>query len=152
MSEDTRPLGLRMAYESMWSLLDDISSEDIERELERFKALQTSLHKERSAIDDKLWKIDQRRHVLEETLDNRYRARLRAEFKLTDEHRILVSLIWWDGMIPKFSFSYEELAQKLGWKLPNEYVSDEQTARLKTLIDEVPLALEVLTKYPEATE
>lgn len=143
IEKDTRPMGLRMAYESMWSLVDDVSDDDIEKETKRLEEVSKQYYKKIRTLQDILNTITRKLSVLKEITENRYKQKLRKDFQMTPEHKTLISRIDFGDFDRKPSVygSNEALAKLLGWELPNEYVSTEQEKKLKKLIDELPVAL-----------
>lgn len=141
-----RPLGLKMGYESMWSLLDDVSTDELMTERERLGELSRGLKGKANEISRKLDTISRKSSVLVEVIGNRKWKQTSDNFKLTDQHKTLVKLLYFGRLdtTPQLGYSYSELAKKLGWQLPNEDVSDEQREALEHLIYELPLALEAV--------
>lgn len=149
MENDNRPLGLRMGYESMWSLLDNVSTIDINNEIIRFKEELKKRYQDIRERQNIIDTINSKMSVLEKVSQERYKKTLIQEFKLTDEHIKLIRSYNFSNfdIVPYISGSYEDLAKLLSWELPNEYVSKEQEIKLKKLIDELPLALnEIINK------
>jgi hypothetical protein len=104
-------------------------------------------------------------HQLWEIKDNKKNERerfIRDNYKLKDEHKKLLKRmefkgIWYgdivsigaDGKRPfGNSDMFDDVARILEWKLPNDYMSDEQREQAEILIDELPYALnEILTNF-----
>lgn len=120
------------------------------------KEIQIEINKHQEIINDlehQLWQIqyDQK--------NNRARF-IRDNYKLKPEHKKLLkemefSGIWYgdivsigaDGKRPfGNSDMFDDVARILEWKLPNEYMSDEQREQAEILIDELPYALNEIIK------
>ena len=85
----------------------------------------------------------------------RYHNRLVANFKLREDHLKLLRNMVFVGMYPGDSVSigvdgkrpfgnswpYSDVAEILGWELPNDDLSDDQQIAAAILMDELPLAL-----------
>lgn len=148
MEHKPKPMVFSMSYESMWSLLDDVSSEDIKMEADELSTKIKEYRKKREEIEKILGNITHKLSVLDKILSNRRTKEIRDNFRLTDEHRVLLSKMKFDKEKNYIPYNnYEEIAKILGWQIPNEYVSYSQSERISRLFEELPLALEELCKY-----
>ena len=154
VEEAKRNYKLDMGYESMWSLIEDLSSEELKEEAERLKnEIYENNKKEREFQENKgrkLRKLSVLKEILEEILEER-ENRVLAKILPTNEHKKLLKrmsfkeykdggdyvFIGCDGKRPfRNSDVYRDVAEILDWKLPNDDLSDEQREKANRLLKE----------------
>lgn len=140
----SRRLQLDMSYESMWSLLDEVPTEDLEAEVKHLADKAQTNARAKGDLEDKNSRISSKISVLNEVVRNRKRAELRKTLKPTEEHNKLMSLVSEDAVrkiIEGYFDDYRYLARELEWKLPNDDLSDEQAESMDELLEELPIII-----------
>ena len=136
---------LDMGYSSMWSLLDKVPTGELKAEIPLLKEKSREINGQLNDLNRKHQRISANLSVLEEVIENRYMTELRDNFKLTDDHRKLVSNIYWHDKNPYHSLRIDDVVKILEWKKPNDEPSNEQIETAQKLLKEIPMALEEMT-------
>ena len=142
---DKRNYKLDMGYESMWSLLDDVSNEEIISEEKLITEELSTINKKISALQSNLLNKNRKLIVLSSILEERERIYLIKNLIVTDEHKKLLAEI--DFLCNKDIYiEIRDVAKILNWELPNDDLSNEQYATAERLIKELPFALNKIIK------
>lgn len=140
----SRHFQLDMGYENMWSLLDEVPTDELDSEVERLGKAGQENAKTLSAANERSRTIQRKIHVLNEVSRTRKRAELRKTVEQTDEHTKLMSLLSEDIIrqaVDNYFDDYRWLASELKWKLPNDDLSDGQREKLEQLLEELPMLI-----------
>ena len=155
MKNNKRSYKLDMDYESMWSLVEDLSSEELKEEAERLKnEIYENNKKERELQENGKRKL-RKLSVLKEILEER-ENRVLSKIIPTCEHKKLLKRMFFreyknggdyvfigcDGKRPFGNSNvYRDVAKILNWKLPNDDLSDEQREKVSQLLKELPFVI-----------
>ena len=154
-----RSLKLDMDYTMMHSLVEDLSTKELESEIELLNKSKTVARIEDATEEHrvKMRKVS----TLEKIVSERWKIDLEKNLVVTEEHRELLRNMYFktyreggdyvfigvDGKRPFGDSSlYRCIAEILKWELPNDYLSNEQQERAERLIDELPFALNQILK------
>lgn len=138
-----RPYQLDMAYESMWSLVDDVSTDDLIIETghlsKDMKIIRAEITAKEYLLQRKSWKRD----TLESIIRDRKRVELAHGFIPTEDHKTILSHIDWECTYP-LNPSPVDVCEWLNLVKPNNSYSDEQIRYAEKLIEGLPFALSYL--------
>lgn len=143
---EKRNIYLDTNYNSCWSLLDDVSTEELKGEIPLLTKKKFEQNKTIQRLHNELEVTRAKLRTVSEVLDRRDKAQLIKEFKLSDEHRSLIKEIYWEIENPYNSLNIEDVIRILGWQKPNDEPSDEQVEEAAKLLKEIPMALRELFK------
>jgi uncharacterized coiled-coil DUF342 family protein len=141
-----RNIRLDMGYESMWSLVDEVTDLELREERMKLNNEIRERNKKISELNTEQHTRERKVEALTEILKDRKRIYTATNLIITDDHRKLLSKIDFTANDFKTYFRYHEIAQILGWKLPNEDLSIEQREKAEQLIYELPFVLNILNK------
>jgi TolA-binding protein len=141
-------------------MLEDFSNERLETELKDYRAALKQVIPQLRELQERVEYIQSQIESLERERKRRYKEQLEKNFKLTDEHIKLLQNMQFEGLWLGDAVSigvdgkrpfgnsncYRDIAEILGWKLPNDTLSDEQQEKADRLLDELPLAVNHILK------
>lgn len=160
LNTSERSYRLDMGYEFMWSLIEDLSSEELKNEAERLKNEISTKNKEQKKIqttkEEKTRKLD----VLNRILEMR-ESTILAKTEPNEDHIKLLKQMYFEefknggdlvfiGCEGKRPFGsrniYMDVAEILEWKLPNDDLSDGQRKQADQLLKELPFVINNIFK------
>lgn len=157
---EKRSYRLDMDYTQMWSLVNDLPTEELQEEIERLQKESNTLQLKTKQISSSTQTIESKKSVLKKILKYREDKELQ-KIVPTEEHKKLIKMIDFKkyeddddyvfiGCNGKRPFGnsgvYSHIAEILGWELPNDNLSNQQYAKADQLLKELPFVINNILK------
>lgn len=143
-----RPYQLDMSYDSMWGLLDEVSTDDLIIEVEHLGKDLKAIRAEITSKEYSLQRKSAKRDTLESIIKRRKREELARGFTPTEDHKIILSSIDWECTRP-LNPSPVDVCEWLNLVKPNDSYSNGQIQYAEKLIEGLPFAVSYLLTTPE---
>tara|TARA_R110000868_G_scaffold13556_5_gene63073 strand:- start:514 stop:1020 length:507 start_codon:yes stop_codon:yes gene_type:complete len=153
VSAENHPLMQKYGYSMMLGQQCERSESELLQEKAQYEGLRKTVAAEKQKKDSQLSFIQSQISSIEYGLKHHKMAALRKVKPTSDHIKLLKSMEFlggWDGSVSIYaegkrpfgnSGYMKDVARILGWKLPNDDLSDEQYEQANKLLEELPYAL-----------